>query len=102
MTTDKAVDPAAAQIRTIKQHMPRVYAAIQAKAAEIGNVAFELVRRGARGEPGCFYAFEADREVGTEWRVNLPTDVAELARRYGMTMVCMWPESASKERDGTD
>jgi len=102
MTTEKTIDPAVEQIHTIKRHMPRVYAAIQERAAEIGNVAFELVRRGARGEPGCFYAFEGDRQVGTEWRVNLPTDVAELVRRYGMTMVCMWPDSAAKGSDGKD
>ncbi len=88
------------QIRLIRDRMPKVYGAIKAKAAEIGNDAFALVRRGIRGEPGCFYAFEADITVGTAWDVPLPNDVAQLVKRYGMTYVCMWPEAKSEAPDG--
>ncbi|NVM87616.1 hypothetical protein FHT32_001255 [Variovorax sp. SG517] len=98
MTTEKQIDPAVEQIRTIKRQMPSVYAAIQAKAAEIGGLAYELVRRGARGELGCFYACEKDIKVGTYWHVALTTDVALLVERYGMSFVCMWGESAIAPR----
>ena len=82
------------QIKMIRDRMPKVYGAIKAKAAEIGNDAYALVRRGIRGEPGCFFASEADIVVGTSWDVGLPNDVAQLVKRYGMTFVCMWPELA--------
>lgn len=82
------------QIRAIKDRMPKVYAAIKAKSLEIGNEAFALVRRGIRGEAGCFYACEGDLKVGTYWPTTLPGDVEQLVERFGMTYVCMWPESA--------
>ncbi|WP_298702640.1 hypothetical protein [uncultured Variovorax sp.] len=97
MTTEKQVDPAVQQIQTIKRQMPSVYAAIQAKAAEIGGRAYELVRRGARGETGCFYACEKDIKVGTYWHVALTTDVALLVERYGMSFVCMWGDPTKQE-----
>lgn len=89
------------QIGMIKARMPKVYGAIKAKAAEIGNDAYALVRRGIRGESGCFFASEADITVGTCWDVPLSTDVAQLVKRYGMTFVCMWPEPINRESDGT-
>ena len=46
------------EIADIKAHMPEVYQAIKDKADEIGKEAYALVRRGLRGEPNCFYAFE--------------------------------------------
>jgi hypothetical protein len=49
----------------IKTQMPMVYGAIQDKAQEIGKEAFALVRKGLRGEPNTFYAFERGYVVGT-------------------------------------
>lgn len=73
------------------------YAAIKAKAGEIGDAAYGLVRRGARGERGCFYACERDNQVGTPWPAAVPLDVVELVERYGLSFVCMWPETAKQE-----
>ena len=50
----------------IKARMPETYKAILAKAAEIGNSAFSLVRRGLRGEPNCFYAMENGHVKGAD------------------------------------
>ena len=72
-TPAKSVDD---KIAEIKAHMPDVYASIQRKAREIGGDAFTLVRRGLRGERGCFYAMEAGRVVeatellGAPWFVS--------------------------------
>lgn len=92
-TAKAAVDPAKQAIAVIRARMPLTYAAIEEKAKEIGNEAFALVRRGARGERGCFYAFEAGRTVGTPFDAPVPVGVARLVARYGMRFVCVWPES---------
>lgn len=98
-TAKEAVDPAARQIALIEARMPMTHAAIKAKAAEIGNAAYGLVRRGARGEPGCFYACERDNKVGTPWAAAVPLDVVQLVERYGMSFACMWPDQV-KGDDG--
>lgn len=100
-TANKVIDQAVQQIAVIRARMPKTHAAIQAKAAEIGDKAYGLVRRGARGEVGCFYACENDIKVGTYWATTLPGDVAQLVERYGMTFVCMWGESKPKDPDGS-
>lgn len=87
------------QIKLIKDRMPKVYKAIKEKADELGNDAYALVRRGIRGERGCFFASEADLKVGTYWHTELQTDVAKLVERFGMTYVCMWPD-APREPNG--
>lgn len=92
-TAKAAVDPAKQAIAVIKARMPLTYAAVEEKAKEIGNEAYALVRRGARGERGCFYAFEAGRTVGTPFDAPVPVGVARLVARYGMRFVCVWPES---------
>lgn len=97
-----AVDPAKAAIELIKSRMPEVYASVKRKAAEIGNVAFELVRRGARGEPGCFYAVERGVAVGTPWPVEVPTDVAALVARYGAPVLVMWGGQPGGQAHGSD
>lgn len=100
-TANKVVDQADRQIALIRARMPKTYAAIRAKAVEIGDGAYRLVRRGARGELGCFYACENDIKVGTYWHVALTTDVAEMVERFGMSFVCMWGEAAKqREVDG--
>lgn len=90
------------QIKAIKDRMPKVYAAIKAKSLEIGNEAFALVRRSIRGEAGCFYACEGDAKVGTYWPATLPGDVEQLVERFGLTFVCLWPESAVASHPQTD
>jgi hypothetical protein len=92
-TAKAVVDPAKQAIAVIKARMPLTYAAVEEKAKEIGNEAYALVRRGARGERGCFYAFEAGRTVGTPFDAPVPLGVARLVARYGMKFVCIWPES---------
>lgn len=89
------IDPADQAIDTIKRHMPAVLAEVRSKAAMIGSDAYKLVRRGARGEPGCFYACEAGRVVGTPFAdLEVPTSVAQLVAHFGMSMLVAWPASA--------
>lgn len=80
-----------AVIAQIKADMPETYKTIQDKASEIGRIAFELVRRGLRGEPNCFYAFEAGRVVGTPfvWP-QVQADVAKLMVQFGVKSVCIF------------
>lgn len=88
------------QLKQIRDRMPKVYEAIKAKAGELGNEAYALVRRGVRGEPRCFYACENGLKAGTYWETAVPTDVAELAARYGVAFVCMWPEPGQEGTNG--
>lgn len=100
MTAAELAAQADKQIETIKAYMPSTYEAVQAKADEIGREAFALVRRGARGEPNCFYAFERGRVVGTPFDQAVTPEVAQLIVRFGATFLCMWPESAVRGDDG--
>lgn len=65
------------KIALIKGHMPETYASIQRRAAEGSTLAFEMVRRGLRGEVNCFYACEGGRVVGTPF--NAPGITADIA-----------------------
>lgn len=81
------------RVNEIKTHMPETYTAIQAKADVIGNVAYELVRRGLRGESNCFYAFERGRVVGTPFNCPAITDaVAGYMVRFGVSACSIWPD----------
>ena len=81
------------KIDEIKLCMPETYRSIQTKAAEVGNLAYELVRRGLRGEVKCFYAFEAGRVVGTPFDVvDVNRDIAQLMVQFGAVHVCIWAE----------
>ena len=85
------------QIEEIKQFMPETYKSIRAKSSEIGNVAFELVRKGLRGEANCFYAFEAGRVVGTPFSTGpLPDHVAKLMVEFGCGFVCIFNAPAGQ------
>ena len=87
------VEQAAVQrgLHTIKTAMPNVYAAVQAKAAQIGQGAYGLVRRGLRGETNCFYAFEAGQVVGTPFiDCDVNSDIALLMVQFGAAHVCVW------------
>lgn len=80
-------------INEIKDYMPAVYAAIKARAAVVGNVAFELVRRGLRGEPGCFWALEGGRVVGTPFYGHVAMkEVGHALVEFGCAYVCIWPD----------
>ena len=79
------------QIEEIKQFMPETYRHIREKSAEIGNVAFELVRKSLRGEANCFYAFEAGRVVGTPFATGpLPAETARMMVEFGCGFVCLF------------
>jgi hypothetical protein len=79
------------KIDEIKRFMPETYKHIQAKALEIGNEAFTLVRRGLRGEANCFYAFEGGRVVGTPFSTGpLPDHVKALMVEFGAAFVCLF------------
>jgi hypothetical protein len=79
------------KINEIKRYMPETYQSIQAKAAKIGNQAYELVRRGLRGEANCFYAFEGARVVGTPFNMpDITADIALLMVEFGCAYVCMF------------
>lgn len=98
MDTQTAKVDVSAKIAEIQTLMPETYSAIKAKAAEIGNVAYELVRRGLRGEANCFYAFEGGRVVGTPFATGpLPDHVAKLMVEFGMAFVCIFqlPEGSA-------
>lgn len=81
----------AAMIEIIKRQMPETYKHIQAKAAEIGNLAYELVRRGLRGEKNCFYAIEGGRVVGTPFSSGpISDEIAGLMCKFGVAFVCLF------------
>lgn len=78
-------------LHVIKTQMPMVYGAIQDKAKEIGKDAFALVRRGLRGEPNTFYAFERGYVVGAPFSHGPITDeLAGLMVRFGCAFVCIF------------
>jgi hypothetical protein len=78
-------------IETIKCQMPQTYKHIQAKAADIGNLAYELVRRGLRGEQNCFYAIEGGRVVGTPFSSGpISDEIAGLMCKFGVAFVCLF------------
>ena len=80
-----------AQIEEIKARMPETYRAIQAKAQEIGNEAFRLVRRGLRGEPNCFYAVERGFVKGAPFKhAQLSAEVAQQIVQFGCGFLVMW------------
>lgn len=86
-----------ARVQLIKAQMPETYKAIVAKAGEIGNDAYALVRRGLRGEANCFYAVERGHVVGAPF--NLPDVQAEMARfivQFGCAFLIMWAPGAQQ------
>ena len=88
------------QIAEIKRNMPETYKAIQDKAQAIGKSAYGLVRKGLRGEPNCFYAFERGRVVGTPFALPDVTNyIAGKMVQFGVAYVCIWP-MASTEQTG--
>lgn len=93
MATETEVEAKLAEIRT---SMPETYKCIQAKAAEIGKLAYALVRRSLRGEPNCFYAIERKCCVGTPVRLgNIQAVVAQWMMQFGCNLVVMWGPEGS-------
>lgn len=79
------------QIANIKAGMPETYKSIQAKAQEVGKVAFAYVRRGLRGEANCFYAFERGHVVGTPFSlIEIQRDIAQYMVTFGVSHVVIW------------
>jgi hypothetical protein len=79
------------QIAEIKARMPETYNAILAKAAEIGNSAFSLVRRGLRGEPNCFYAMENGHVKGAPFNQgDIMPEIARYMVQFGCTFIVVW------------
>jgi hypothetical protein len=82
------IEPAIAEIKT---YMPEVYKSILAKSEAIGKPAFALVRRGLRGEPNCFYAFERGRVVGTPFnQTDIMAEIARYMVQFGCDHVVVW------------
>ncbi len=85
----------AADIERIRRHMPATYAAIQAKAAEVGPKAYGLVKRACAGEPDAFYAMEAGHVVGTPFgQSDIGAEVAKLMVTFGADHVVIWANVA--------
>lgn len=96
-----------ARVAEIRRHMPMTYKAIQDKAGEIGNRAYNLVRRGIAGQANTFYAVEAGRSVGTPF-VNVvgAEELAGYIKQFGCTFVILWAAeaqqpAATEATDGT-
>lgn len=88
------------RLQVIKSRMPNVRQAIEDRAALIGNEAFALVRRGLRGEPGCFYAMEGGYVVGTPFGGADPrmAQAAQFMVRFGCAHVCIFPMTDDEAR----
>lgn len=78
------------QLATLQQHMPIVLGMVRERAAVMGNEVYALVRRGMRGEPGCFWAMERGHVVGTPFSGQaIEADVAALMVQFGCQHVCI-------------
>lgn len=71
------------QLALIRREMPVTYAAIKAWAGLVGNKAYEMVKRGLRGEYRCFFALEAGHCVGVDWSCADDAETAEYRCRFG-------------------
>lgn len=75
------------KINEIKRFMPEVYGVIRERGA------YDLVRRGLRGEANCFYALEGGRVVGTPFTLAVQADVAANMVQWGCSYLCILPEA---------
>lgn len=93
---DAAKKAEAAGLELIKTRMPETYKSIKDRAAAVGNEAYAYVRRGLRGEPNCFYAFEAGHVVGTPFTLReVARDIAQYMVTFGVAHCCVWAEPAA-------
>lgn len=97
----KSSEEIAALTAMIRERMPDTYANIKLKAASIGNSAYELVRRGLRGEPNCFYAFERFNVVGTPFTLEHEdaVPVALYMVQFGATFCCIYGDRLKKKAE---
>lgn len=87
-----------AALREIKTQMPDTYRSIQAKAGEIGKVAYGYVRRACAGQPNLFYAIERGRVAGTPFdKSDITADVAQCMVAFKCKSVVIW---AMPQQDG--
>lgn len=84
----------AQRLETIRRYMPETLACIRDRAEHFGEEAYALVRRGLRGEPGCFYAVENGHVMGQPagLPIGVLRDAAGFLVEFGCTHVCIWPE----------
>lgn len=85
------------QLATLKAHMPTVLGMVRDRAKVQGNRVYALVRRGMRGESGCFFAFEGGHVVGTPFRESpdIMGDVASAMVSWGVRACVIWPDGAA-------
>lgn len=76
----------------IQTRMPETYAQIKRRAAQDGNGVYGLVRRGIRGQAGCFWAMEAGQVVGTPFGAQVSAQVAAAMVQFGCAHVCIIAE----------
>lgn len=90
------------RLEIIKRHMPNVLACIEDRVQHIGNDAYALVRRGLRGEPGCFYAIEGGHVVGCPIGMDdeAMRELANYTVIFGCAHVCIWHPSAWVKKEG--
>lgn len=88
------------RLQLIKSHMPNVRQCIEDKVEQIGPEAYALVRRGLRGEAGCFYALEAGHVIGTPFGRSDPrmAQTAQFLVSFGCAHVCIWPMTNDEVR----
>lgn len=81
------------RLETMKRFMPRTMECIEDRVQHVGPQVRALVRRALRGEPGCFYAFEAGHVMGNPAGLDRAAlqGAAEFMVVYGCTHVCIWP-----------
>lgn len=95
------------QLEVIKTKMPSTYAEIKERGERVtgkvfdpandlvraeGSVVYQLVRRGIRGEPNCFYAVERGHVVGTPFNIeDVARDIAWGMVSLGCAHVCILP-----------
>jgi hypothetical protein len=91
MDTTAAKLKVESEIDEIKRFMPETYLSIQAKAREVGNQAYEWVRRGLRGEPNYFYAMEGGRVKGEPFnRSDIMPEISKYMVQFGCSHIVVW------------
>lgn len=90
------------RLETMKRHMPRTMECIEDRVHHFGPEARALVRRGLRGEHGCFYAIEGGHVMGTPMGVDRATlqELGEFMVIFGCAHVCIWPERVWVKTEG--
>lgn len=90
-TSQATANDVRAGLEEIKTHMPETYRQIQAKANEIGRVAYAHVRGSLAGQPNRFYAIERGRVIGTPFDIpEVRDEIAALIVEWGCTFLIMW------------